>query len=580
MHRNRKGVVLFLLALGIQAGATAGAQPSGSSPVTIERVAPGRWRASYTLAAPVDTLRFERPAAFHRERVWQVLTPGYEWARDSGAGQVTQVLRATGAPHREIVFEFGEFADALPKEYELFEAFTDGSVAIYTGHFFATPVGRDALGTGPPIHTVRVIPPSGTSVVVRGRVSHGPVTFTDSVGDGTYVYVGNIVPRETLDVIAIVDPGMPAWLRTQFDRYLPRIFAAYARRFGAKLPWKPEVIYGFKDTTSSGLSSGGGTLTGLVSLALEGAAWRTPSADATAQAFHLLAHESAHLWNGQLVESAGGPASWMHEGGADAMASALLLEFGIIDSARFRSDRDRALNACVADVAAGSVHSAGSRGAFSTFYDCGEVMALWTDAAVRQARPGADVFTFWRDLVAAAVPGRRYDEDMYFAVLERDGVAASRIAPMRAFLDATDFSDAAAGLGDVGVTLVRGGTPPASSQQSYARAALAHLMASACGGRVNFNWGRVAVTGPLRGCAPFEATLRVAAMDGLRLADQGAAVHDDVEAKCAAGAEVRLAGEDGATVASVACTRPLAPLPPWYEWPVAGRAAPGLDRGR
>lgn len=555
-----------LLAIGAGTAAPAAAQPSAAAPVTLERVAPGRWRATYRLDALATTLRFERAAAFFRERVWSIVTPGYAWARDSSGGAVRQVLRATGAPRREIVFEFPEYADALPKEYELFEAFTDGSVAIYTGHFYATAIGVAADSGEGTMHTVRIIPPKGANVIVRGTVTNGAVTFTDSIGDGTYAYVGTIVPAETPDVIAIIDPGMPQWLRSQFDAYLPRLFASYARRFGARLPWKPMVLYGFRDTNQSGLSSGGGTLTGLVALALEGTAWRTPSTDAAVQAFHLLAHESAHLWNGQLVESAGGPASWIHEGGADAMAAEMLQSFGIVDSARNRGDRDRTLNACVSELAGGPVHTAASRGAFQEFYDCGYVMALWTTAAVRQAHAGTDLFTFWRDLISAAKPGGRYDEDLYFAVLAGEGVPTSRISEMRRFLDATGFDGAVTGLAAVGVHLVRGGTPPSSSQQNYARDALAHLMATACRGRVNFNWGRVAETGPIAGCTPFESALRVAAIDGLTLAAQGAALHDDVERKCASGVAVQLQDEGGATLVSVPCTRPLTARPPWYQW--------------
>src|SRR5690348_9081805 len=105
--------------------------------ITIERVAPKKWRATYALTQPVTSLRFERPAGFFRERVWTVVTPGYRLNRQ-GEWQ-TLALDPNATAQKEIVFEFPEFTDPLPKEYELFQAFTDGGLAIYTGHFNAVP---------------------------------------------------------------------------------------------------------------------------------------------------------------------------------------------------------------------------------------------------------------------------------------------------------------------------------------------------------------------------------------------------------------------------------------------------------
>src|SRR6185503_4914726 len=163
-------------------------------------------------------------------------------------------------------------------------------------------------------------PPQGTHVVVGGRVERGVAAFLDSLDDGTYAYIGTAKPIETPDVLAIVDSSMPAWLRELFDRNLPALFHEYAKRFGTALPWKPVVLFSF-DSSGTGYSSGGGTLTGLISMVLTGSAWRTPSRTAMEQGFHLIAHESAHLWNGQLVSNANsGRGAWMHEGSADAMA--------------------------------------------------------------------------------------------------------------------------------------------------------------------------------------------------------------------------------------------------------------------
>jgi len=370
--------------------------------------------------------------------------------------------------------------------------------------------------------------------------------------------------------VAIVDPGMPAWIKDMFNARLPDLFHEYAKRFGSRLPWKPVVLFSFQDDGSPGYSSGGGTLTGLVNMTLAGSAWRTTNAAAAEQAFHLIAHESAHLWNGQLVASDPSSAgSWMHEGGADAMANEMLGSFGIIDSARYRIRREEALNKCAAAVASGSVESALNRGAERTVYDCGFVMALWTEAAVAQAHSGATMFTFWRALVEAAQKNKGgYDEALYFAVLREAGVSDATVSRMRTFLASRDsIAVAVAGLQEAGIAVRSGqGAPPASYQQEVGRTAMIHVMQQACG-RVNFSWGVPVRTGVVATCAPFASELLVFQIQGFRVRDQGAAVHDAVRAACAAREAIALLAEDGRSLTTVPCTRPLLPRPTWFEVP-------------
>ena len=540
----------------------AGAQ--GFTGIRIERVEPGRWRATYRFSDPVSSLRFVRAAANHRERVWDIVTPGYRWESNRDAIRIR--LREGASPAATIVFDIPEFTDPLPKEYELFQPFTDGDVALYTGHFHATPITASADDTLATLLAMHIVPPPGTHAIVRGRVDTGAVTVIDSTGEGTYVYLGTTRPIDTPHLTAIVDPGMPDWLREMFEQRLPELFAAYAKEFGVPLPWKPVVLYSFHDTASTGYSSGGGTLTGLINMTLTGSAWRTPSPDALVQAFYLLAHESAHLWNGQMVESAGGATSWMHEGSADAMANEMLLAFGLIDRREWLRRRENALNQCATQVRSASVHRAGERGAFKTFYDCGFVLALWTESAVRQQRPDATLFSFWRDLVAAArAQGDRYDEATWFDVMRSAGVADTVVAAMRSFLAANTIDTAVAGMRGAGMSIGSGaGPPPIAFQQTLARQAFSHVMGEACG-RYSFNWGDPIVTVALPQCAPFSRSLRVHAVEGFRVSDQGLALYDAVAAACASGATVSVQGRDGTTLASIPCRERISARPVWYE---------------
>src|ERR1041384_7411250 len=100
--RHLAPLLLFL------ARAAKAQQPS----IDIERVAPKRWRATYHLPTPATSVQFERQAGFFRERVWTVSTPGYKLTRRGDRQIVT--LDSGATPTRELIFEFPEFADALP----------------------------------------------------------------------------------------------------------------------------------------------------------------------------------------------------------------------------------------------------------------------------------------------------------------------------------------------------------------------------------------------------------------------------------------------------------------------------------
>src|ERR1041384_5675901 len=88
------------------------------------------WRATWHLQQPARELRFEREGTPFRSSVFEVLSTGFKFARDGDA----EVLRTEGAAVSDITVRFPEYTRLLEKDYEFFQKFTDGSVAIYTGH--------------------------------------------------------------------------------------------------------------------------------------------------------------------------------------------------------------------------------------------------------------------------------------------------------------------------------------------------------------------------------------------------------------------------------------------------------------
>lgn len=554
-------------------GAVSGADRGPADPrIRVERVGANRWRVTYRLGEPVPALRFDRTAGFYRERAWTVVTPGYAFGRRDDR----QVLEAASGREAtsEVVVEFGEFREQLPREYELFVGFADGAVALYTGHLYARP--DQGEGAEPPsIRTLEIVPPAGTRAVLRGGIHEEPFEWRDGVGDGTYVHFGATEPVETDDMIAVLDGELPDWLRGQLESWLPRLFATYRERLGVELPWKPLVLYGFEDVDRPGLSWGGGTLTGLIQLTVTGMEWREPTAEGERSSLGFLAHEAAHLWNGQLVQSAdGGRAAWMHEGSADAFAGQLLEELGLIDGDGLRERYERALNTCLQLTGSVSPNRAEDP---RVPYDCGQLMALWTVAALRRSGSEADLFGFWSALIGRALenppaspgPSRgEYDEALYLATLAELGVPRDARDRFRAFLAGADgdrTESALAGLRREGLAVAPVEEAPEAYRVELARRAMTHVMGAACDGRYSFDSGAAFRTYGIPDCEPFAVPLEVHRIAGHRVDSEGDALYDRVTDLCAAGDAVPLEGAGGAVVAEVPCARPLEPRRPWLR---------------
>ncbi|MDX1395755.1 MAG: hypothetical protein R3195_15335 [Gemmatimonadota bacterium] len=550
------GATLLCAAIGVRSiQAQDRPQPTVAESIVVEATPAGTWRATYRLSRPTERLEFVRPANFYRARVWTVATPGYGFEFEGGMQYL--VARESSAVTDEIVVEFPEYTSQLSAEYELFVRFSDGGRAIYTGHLYARPDGREA------INTLELAPLPGEKLVIRGGVHDEPIVWTDEYGDGTYAFYGSTEPLETDVVIAVLDEGLPGWLREEFDAWIPRVFDWYRERLGEPLPWKPLVLYGHQESRDEGYSYGGGTLTGLIQLTVSGDAWTRPSATAREIALGFVAHEVAHLWNGQLTSNRGTD-PWIHEGSADALADQLLLEFGVLDEAAIARRQTNALNGCFLRLGGDAIkQSRHSRAP----YECGHAMALWTEAAIRRARPDLDLLDFWAALVDEALRHDGiYDTERYLEVVGSFGVSRDVRDRMREAVvggggDAVEL--VVSGLRDAGVPLETGGEPTREYRRELARQAMSHVMSTACSGRYSYNGVESFRTFPIAGCEPFVEEMEIDEIAGAGIPSAGDEIYDRVVEACAAAGLVELGGPE--VTREVPCDKPLRPRRPWYS---------------
>ncbi len=542
--------------------------PDGDARIILERAGDdGRWRATYVLDKPADELRFQRQANFYREDAWEIVTPG--WRLDRRGDDQVLVAEAEADRHR-LVVEFPEYTDHLVKEYEFFRKFTDGSIAVYTGHLYITgepPPEEGAEDEADFLVRVDLRPRDEEHLVVRGKQARGRTVWDDPDGDGTYVYFGTIEPLETDAMIAVLDPGTPEWLTEELRRLLPGMFEFYTTEFGAPLPWKPVVLFSFTEREGGGLSNSGGTLSGLVQMSAEGSTWHDATPINAEHLLYLIAHEAAHLWNGQLYPYRDSADSWMHEGSADAFAELALMRTGTIDAARLAERRTKALNRCVKGLGDGALHDSGERGQFHNYYSCGNLLAVWSVAVLGDPGDFQRLFDVWRGVFAHADAESRYDRQSYFDALASLGVDAAKVDALRSFLD-EGLDDPAAGvsvfLSGAGIRVIQLDRPTPPLRGQWAAAAMQHLMASTCNGWSSFYrewpWIRTATSAS---CEPFREELRIVTMEGNQVAADGDRAFAAAAARCRAGRPVRL-GLDGGGVAIIPCTaeppEPPAPL--------------------
>lgn len=436
----------------------------------------GYWRATYELAQPVSELRFERTP--FRSGVFEVLTEGFVLVRDGD----TEVLRTDGAPVTRVAVRFPEYSRELEKEYDFFQQFTDGSVAIYTGHLAVRPAVAGCEDCA--IRRFRFVPPPGRHVVAGGRVVRGAADWSDGDGEGAYVYIGSIAPIESEGLIAIVDPGLPSWLWEEARRALPRIFDEYSARLGVRLAERPLVLFNYTDGGGSGYSSGGGVLPGQIQLRADGAAWKNRSDVALRHLLRFLAHEAAHLWNGRLIRYEGSDDAWMHEGSAEALADRMLRNLGYLDGGGFDRRQTDAFNDCSRRLAGFPLRDAAKRNAFQLYYDCGNSLALFTEQSVASR----DLFDFWKALIARVRASGRtaFDTSDYFATMAAAGASDESVERVREFTERSSSPEALAGLLRASGVQVAEAMPSEAFGQSVARDALFRLLGEQCTGPYGF----------------------------------------------------------------------------------------------
>jgi hypothetical protein len=406
--------VKFLLACFLLACAPAAPlrAAQGPSSVAIELV-PGdtQWEVRYVLPRPARELRFTRvDPTGNRAASWAPVDPALAIALQ---GDEEVVRRTDGAAFDHAAFRMAPCYVVLEKDYAPFAPFGDGGMLVYTGRFHvcAGPcVGGETF-------QLSLQPPAGAHAIVHGQVVPS-VRFVDG-GDGTNLYVGRALPVTTPDVVAVIDQAFPADTRARLESLLPRLMAFYGREFGA-LTTRP-MLYASRDENHPGGGYGyqGGTLPGQVFMHFYGRhkAFGTPEFATRVDWF--FAHEAAHLYQ-HYPSLADAGDSWIHEGGADALAAVVLQALHVIGPDAVQSRLQTSLDTCASGLARHPLKQAHVDGSFEASYACGFVLQMAVDAAARRASDGAcGLACVWREFQTQVAAGKPWNSETFVAAVAR-----------------------------------------------------------------------------------------------------------------------------------------------------------------
>lgn len=293
--------------------------------VSLSKSAPSNdWLIIYDFSEKVEAISFEKTPYSFIESDWVVQTPGAHLDLS-----LLHVKFATPGNQLSIALE-SKNDDFIRGFYTPFLNFSDGSSAIYVGHYIPKKIKID--GVWEAIEEVAIsltISPSENEAVFFNGKKGAEDLRMSAVDVAQYAYVGNAPAKTFEGFTAILDPALPTWIYESYLKAIPEFYNYYKTKTLAELHFEPLFIVNFKSSATR-TSSDGGAINKQVVINFIGDAWSQDPDANRVNVLALLAHEMAHLWNGQYWHSDEQNPVWMHEGSANYFARKALLNFGYV----------------------------------------------------------------------------------------------------------------------------------------------------------------------------------------------------------------------------------------------------------
>ncbi len=438
MLRARLRWLLAAAALGctsVSASQPAAPRPQMMAEATVIRDG-DNWTIDYKLDRDAPAWLFPHSSVTREGRApwrpgtWTVETPGISIVR---RGHRDVLLAADGNVPRQVRIRFTPFSGDLVAEYDPALRFSDGSVALWSGHFHLLPLASREAAAALPRDLAGVTLPEGTNAVTfrdqAGPVLHIGQRFDSAtlINGKAYVLLGPLAPASSQGMATLLDPALPAWLTRELTQSTGPTMARFADWLGPHAGSTPTLLVSWAGPTSGVTSMGGSALPTQISMTFEGEGVTTENRAVRDGARGFIAHEAAHFWLGNTVGYERIADSWITEGGADLLAQRVIA--AIDPEYDPRPTLAAKVREC-AGLAARPVASAAERGENDAFYACGATFGLAVEAAT--GRPFQD---FIRTLIDANRADGILSRAEWLDALDRAAGAKSPRREIEALLD-------------------------------------------------------------------------------------------------------------------------------------------------
>lgn len=398
-------------------------RPASPLALGLTQLSPDQVEITYTMTKASAALHFVQELGGYRAAAWRPTDSGFRWVNE-GTGE--RVERSDGKPFERVTFQIPIDYRALPKSYAPFSPFSEGSALVHSGQFHACP-SLPCDGTGKLPISIRA---DGKIVGVGGQRSNSRARFV-SDGEGTNIFLGTLKPVAADGFVAIIDPGLPEDLRRHLDLSLPQSMRFFGSIYDP-LSFTPELYVSIDARPESGgrESSQGGTLPNQIFMHFDGAKARERLASGTPYWLDwFFAHEAAHLFQQDKIGRPAGDdnAAWLHEGGADAMAALALAARTDAESSYARQRANTAEATCAKGLAIAPLDRATASGNFDLHYQCGLLIWLALDQALRAAdRDGLNELN--RAFFDKVRSGQPWNEAVFLATAKELGTPDALLA--------------------------------------------------------------------------------------------------------------------------------------------------------
>ncbi len=318
------------------------------------------WTVEYVSLTPVRSIQLAITPDGSRKQRWFFEDDKFTFIQ-SGGNDV--IIRKDNAPFSSVKLQLTPTYIALPKYYAPFSPYSDGGVLFHSARFFAC---EQLCNGNENSWYITLQVPENEHIYLRGTKYKSSVSWWDK-NDGTKLYVGTQQLDHHSGFISIIDTGLPETIEQTLTSFFPKMALTLEARY-MKLQEKPMLFASFGQAKGNRYGRQGGVLPSQVFMHWYGKL-PTMSEQEVFEIIWFFAHETAHLYQGNINGGIASHLSWIHEGHAEYIAMQLVYQFAPQYAEQTNAKLVKAQNECHQTLKNDQLSS--SQENYPLLYQCG-----------------------------------------------------------------------------------------------------------------------------------------------------------------------------------------------------------------